>query len=225
MFNLSTFYQSKEWGDLLRILKQERVNEMGFIICEHCGRPIVKKYDCIGHHKEELTAANVNDVGISLNPDNIALVHHKCHNAIHERFGYEYKKIYIVHGAPCSGKTSYVREVAGAEDIVLDIDNIWQCISTNDRYVKPNRLKPNVFNIRDTILDQILTGLGYWRNAYIIGGYPYEAERERMRSLYGAELIHIDTDAEECLKRAAERPPEYAEYVQEYFDKFQSAAL
>lgn len=61
MFTLSNFYKSKEWTDLLEQLKLERVNSDGEIICEHYSRPIVKKYDCIGHHIEELTEANVNN--------------------------------------------------------------------------------------------------------------------------------------------------------------------
>ncbi len=223
MYTLDNFYQSKAWENFLKNLKNERTNEDGFIICEHCGQPIVLKYDCIGHHVIELTNENVNDVMIALNPENVKLVHHKCHNMIHARFGYEYKKIYIVHGAPCSGKTTYVRNVAGKEDIILDIENIWECISNCERYIKPNRLKVNVFAIRDLILDQILTHTGHWRNAYIIGGYPYISDRERMAELYGAELIHVDTPKEDCLLRAEQRPAEWTEYIEEYFEKFQAS--
>ena len=77
---LDTFYRCKEWENLLRVLKLERVNEAGELICEHCGKPITRAYDAIGHHKEELTPENVNDANVSLNPANIAFVHHKCHN-------------------------------------------------------------------------------------------------------------------------------------------------
>lgn len=54
MFTLSNFYKSKQWEDLLEQLKLERVDSNGDIVCEHCHKPIVKKYDCIGHHKIEL---------------------------------------------------------------------------------------------------------------------------------------------------------------------------
>ena len=54
MFTLNNFYKSKEWESLLEQLKLERVNSEGEIVCEHCHKPIVKKYDCIGHHKIEL---------------------------------------------------------------------------------------------------------------------------------------------------------------------------
>ena len=221
MFSLSTFYQSREWISLLNIIKDERTNEEGFIICEHCGKPIVAKYDCIGHHKEELTELNVNDYNISLNPDNIALVHHKCHNIIHERFGTYTRKVYIVHGAPCSGKSSFVASVANKEDLIMDMDAIWQMISNNELYVKPGRLKQNVFAVRDCILDQIKTRAGQWRAAYVIGGYPLPMERQRLATMLGAELIHIDTSKEECLARAADRPGDWTKFIEEYYEKYQ----
>ena len=86
MFTLDNFYKSDEWRNLLNVLKSERERE-GVLYCEHCGKPIIKKFDCIGHHKHELTNANVNDYNISFNPDNIMLIHHKCHNIIHEDLG------------------------------------------------------------------------------------------------------------------------------------------
>ena len=221
MFSLSTFYQSDEWANLLAIVKDERRNKQGFILCEHCGAPIVAKYDCIGHHKEELTELNVNDYNISLNPSNVALVHHRCHNQIHERFGCYQRKVYLVYGSPCSGKSSFVRDAAGKDDLILDIDAIWEMVSVNERYIKPGRLKQNVFLVRDCLMDQIKTRAGGWRNAYIIGGYPLAPERQRLADMLGAELIHIDTTKEECLLRATERPGEWAKYINEYFDKYQ----
>ena len=220
MYSLSNFYQSKEWANLLRIIKAERLNEEGLNICEHCGKPIILKYDLIGHHKIELTEGNVNDYSISLNPDNISLVHHKCHNIIHERFGSYCRKVYIVHGAPCSGKSSFVRQAANKEDLILDIDSIWEMLTINGRYEKPGRLKQNVFMIRDCILDQIKTRAGGWRNAYVIGGYPLPMERIRLATMLGAELIHIDTTQEECLLRASERPGDWSKYIAEYFEKY-----
>lgn len=45
MFTLSNFYKSKEWQDLLEVLKLERVNGQGELICEHCHKPITRAYD------------------------------------------------------------------------------------------------------------------------------------------------------------------------------------
>lgn len=216
---MKNFYKSDEWALLINQLKLDRVNDDGDLICEYCGKPIIKKYDCIGHHKKELTDANVNDYSISLNPDNIMLVHHRCHNIIHERWGHERpKKVYLVYGPPCSGKTSWVREVAGQDDIVLDMDSIWQMITVNDRYIKRERLKQNVFGIRDCILDQIRMRVGKWKNAYVIGGYPFSMERTRLEQSLGCECIFIYEDKETCLERArvSERHG-WDKYIEQWF--------
>lgn len=228
MYTLKTFYRSKEWEHLIQILKIERVNkEDGILYCEHCGKPLIHKYDIIGHHKTELTETNVNDVNISLNPENIMLIHFRCHNEIHQRFGYEQQKVYIVYGSPLSGKTTFVKENSTKDDLILDMDNIYNMLNfTNDKYYKSNRIKTNVFIIRDCILDMIKCRTGKWRNAWIIGGYPLPMDRKRLMDATGAELIHIDTSKEECLKRLYNDPErqqviiEWEQYINDYFNKF-----
>lgn len=216
MFTLDNFYKSKEWLSLLERLKLERVNSYGELICAYCGKPIVKKYDCIGHHVDELTEANVNDYRISLNPNKILLIHHKCHNKIHERFGGFKQNVYIVYGSPCSGKSTWVNEVAYNDDLIIDMDKIWECICNSDRYHKPNRLKINAFGIRDTLLDMVKCRTGMWRNAYVIGTYPLASDRERLSKLLGAELIFIDETKDTCLSRA--KNSDWINYINEWFD-------
>ena len=206
MYNLDTFYRSKEWESLLKVIKNERVNEDGELICWHCGKPITKKYDCIGHHTVYLTDENVNMTEVSLNPKLIELVHHKCHNKIHNKFGYKRKEIYLVYGSPLSGKSSYVESVAEPGDLIVDIDNIWECVSGLDRYTKPGRLNAVVFSIRDKLLECVKYRVGKWNNAYIIGGYPLIGERERLCKELGAREIYIESTKEECLKRLDLKP-------------------
>lgn len=219
--SLYNFYRSKEWERLLIVLKNERIDNAGNIICEHCGKPIVRAYDCIGHHKLELTEENYTDANISLNPDNIALVHHRCHNQIHNKLGYSGRQVFIVYGSPLSGKTSYVAEAMNEGDLIIDLDNIWQAVSGCDRYVKPNRLKSVVFSVRDNLLESVKYRRGKWLNAYIIGGYPYEAERLRLADQLGARLIHIDTDKDECLQRLENcedrDKTEWSKYINDYW--------
>lgn len=222
MFTLKTFYKSRQWEGLLKVLKAERLGEDGALHCEHCGKPIVKAYDCIGHHKLELTEQNVNDYSISLNPDNIMLVHHRCHNAIHERFGHvRPKEVFLVYGPPCSGKSTWVKETAGQEDIVLDIDNIWQMISINDRYIKPGRLKANVFGVRDCILDMIRTRTGNWKRAYVVGGYPLAMDRQRLEQSLGSSSVFVFEEKEVCIARArAENREGWEKYIEQWFDDY-----
>ena len=85
MFKLFDFYRSKEWQRFRDIVISERMHDDGFVYDEITGKPIVKKHDIILHHKIELTEDNVNDYSVSLNPDNIMIVSHKTHNAIHNK--------------------------------------------------------------------------------------------------------------------------------------------
>lgn len=217
-YTLDNFYKSREWERLRAQLMLERVDEQGQLICAHCGRPITKAYDCIAHHKVKLTDDNVNDAAVSFNPDNIELIHFKCHNREHQRYDGFRQRVYLVYGAPCSGKTTWVKEVANQDDLVLDIDSIWEAICTSDKYHKPNRLKANVFGIRDCILDQIRTRQGTWRNAYVIGGYPLRSDRDRLCDLLGAEKIFIDTSMADCLARA--KTEEWKGFVRDWFDAY-----
>ena len=202
--SLYNFYRSKQWENLLRVLRNERIDSQGNIICAHCGKPIVKKYDCIGHHVIELTEENYTDYNISLNPENIQLLHHKCHNLIHNKLFSGHRQVFIVYGSPLSGKSSWVAENMAEGDLIVDMDNIWQCISGCERYVKPNRLKSVVFSVRDNLLESVKYRRGKWLNAYIIGGYPYQAERERLMDMLGAREVFIDTDKDTCLQRLTE---------------------
>ena len=220
IYTLKTFYKSTEWTNLLEIIKLERINSNNELICEYCNKPIILKYDCIGHHKIELTESNVNNYNISLNPDNIMLVHFRCHNQIHKRFGYEpHKRIYIVYGSPCSGKSTWVNSVATDEDIIVDIDKLWEAVSICDKFHKPNRLKANVFGLQDVLLDQIRTRTGKWFNAYIVGTYPLKMDRLRLAQRLNAELIYIECDKETCLSRA--KTKEWKDFIIKWFENFQ----
>lgn len=200
-YKLNDFYRGKEWIKLKNILMLERVNENGEIICACCGKPIVKAYDCIGHHKQELTQENVNNPEISLNPDMVDLVHHACHNRIHHKLCSVQRNVYLVYGPPLCGKSTWVKEVAERGDLIVDMDNIWQCVSGCSRYDKPDRLTGIVFAVRDCLIDQIKLRCGSWRNAYLIGGYPMQGERERLCKMLGAVEILVECSREECLNR------------------------
>lgn len=227
------FYKSKVWEETRKRLFFERLNENGELICQECHQPIVMKYDAILHHcKEELTISNMNNYAISLNPDNLVWLHHACHNKIHCRFGHESQsKVYLVYGSPLSGKSSWVKSVAGKDDLICDMDSIYEMISINPRYIKSDRLKTNVFQIRNCIYDMIKTRTGKFCNAYVIGGFPLQMERKRLREQLGATDVFIECSKEECLERLYKDEErmlvkgEWVEYINDWFDKYQPDEL
>ena len=218
---VSEFYHTKEWENLLKVLRIERLNPYGYIICEYCGKPITKAYDIIGHHKVELTAENVNDAAVSLNPDNIQFVHHRCHNFIHNKLGYAVREVFVVYGAPLAGKSEYVREAMSEGDLVVDIDSIWQCVSGCPRYVKPNRLRSIVFTARNALIEAVRYRQGKWNTAYIIGGYALSSERTRLCKELGAREVCVESTFDDCVHRLDDLPylnrEEWIGYISEWF--------
>ena len=224
---LQDFYRSREWEEFRAVLIEQRRAADGFVYDEVTGKPIVKAYDIILHHKEPLTLANVNDYNISLNPENIQIVSFRTHNEIHLRFGSFTRHIYLVYGCPLAGKKTYVSERAGIHDLVIDLDKIHACISNNPQYIKSGRLADNAFAVRDCLLDMVKTKRGKWVSAWIIGGYAWNGERERICEEYGAEAIFIPCTKEIALERLASvqdgrDKAEYAKHIETWFSRYQA---
>ena len=227
------FYHSKKWEAFRRVIISERTDPDGYVRCAICGKPILKPYDLILHHKTELTDENFRDASVALNPENVECVHFKCHNALHERFvaghGQTFtaadKRVFLVYGAPCSGKSTWVKSTATEDDLIVDLDSIWQMLGISERYDKPVALKSTVFAVRDTLYDSIKYRSGRWHNAYIVTGGALRGDRERLAARVGAdESILIDTPMRECIERAAERGKnsrDWMRYINDWFTCFQ----
>lgn len=224
---LSDFYRSKEWAEFRRVTIESRMHADGFVYCEHCGKPIVKAYDIILHHQTELTLDNVNEADIAFGDSNIQLVHFRCHNDIHNRFGTYTRHIYLVYGSPLSGKSTFTKERAGVHDLIIDIDRIYEAITNNPPYIKSNRVFENVKAVQDCLLDCVKHKRGKWVNAFIISGMPYKGERERFCNEYGAEPILIECDKETALERLASVQDgrdisAWSGYIDTWFNRYQA---
>ena len=197
---IHAFYCRKDYLDLAQACK---IKSGG--VCAKCGG-VFDISELRPHHKVELTLDNIDDVNVTLNPDNIEVLCHDCHNAAHKRFGYAVgaKHVYLVYCSPCAGKTTYVNSVATRNDLIVDLDKIHRAICICGLYDKPDATKRVAFNVRDYLLDEVRTATPRrkWQDAYIIGTYPDRIDRDMFVQDYGAELVHIDTSKEECIKRA-----------------------
>lgn len=219
---LHSFYTSKRWRDFRKVIISERKP-----ICETCGKLISNPLDCeIDHYPIELTVDNVHDVTISLNPDNVRVSCHDCHDKRHNRFGKISRGVHIIYGPPLAGKKTYVLANMMRGDIVVDMDRLYAAVSLMDIYDKPDSLKRNVFALRDTLIDNIKTRTGKWQSAWIIGGYPEKYRREQLADELGAELIYIEASREECIERLAadehrkERYIEWEGYIDRWFEQY-----
>ena len=199
---IHAFYCRKEYLSLAQACK---VASGG--VCARCGE-IFEICDLRPHHIIELTLDNLDDVNITLNPKNIGVLCEDCHNAKHHRFGHAIgqKHVYLVYGSPFAGKQMYVDAVATRNDLIIDLDKIHRSLCVCGLYDKPDATKRVAFDVRDYLLREARTASmrRKWQNAYIIGTYPERLDREEIVREYMAELVHIDTPKEECIKRAYE---------------------
>lgn len=212
-------YQSKAWADLRQTLIAERGMR-----CEECGRIILRSSEIVADHIKELTPDNVTDPAVALNQENIKLICEDCHNRKHVRFGYVNKEVFIIYGAPCSGKTTMVNQLRQRGDVIVDMDRLYSAISGCSLFDKPDNLRQVIFRTRDALLDIIRTRYGRWYNAYIVGGYPHKAAREELARRLNAKLIYCEATKEECLARAELRgtfAKEYKKYILKWFDEYQ----
>lgn len=219
---LKSFYASEAWQKFRMVVISERG-----LRCEHCSETVLKSSELTLHHIEELTPENVHDVNIALNPENIMVVHHECHNEIHGRFGYQPEKgVYIVYGPPLAGHELYVQERMCRGDIVVDMDRLYVAVSMLPDYDKPDNLLANVRGVYNALIDNIKTRYGKWHSAWVIGGFADKYKRERMATELGAELIFCDVSKDECYRRLEAdearryRQDEWRRYIDKWFDSY-----
>lgn len=208
--NASEFYTSQEWRRFRLGLMNERTAADGLLYCEHCGKPILKPSDCIAHHVREITRETLNVPEVTLNPENIQLLHAACHNEVHQRFGHELKgwqrKAYVVFTPPLGSGEAYVRAAKGRGDLVLDTDSLWRSLTAGEGLEKPKELNDIVFSVRKFIIDKIAMRAGTWQRAWVLSSEPYPSGREDLLKQVGGEPIYMDDTEEECLERLHQDP-------------------
>jgi predicted kinase len=210
------FYRSKRW----RKCRDGYFAKAGGI-CELCGKPGEEV-----HHKTFLTPTNINDPNITLNWDNLQLLCKSCHFAIHDmayvlyrakhkrnrgiRNDLEFnedgevverKNVFIVWGAPASGKSKYVADNKGRHDLVVDLDLLVAALSGGQGQRSDDAFK-YALDVRDYLYRLIEERKHYFDAAWIIATLPEKQKREELSRRLRAELVHIDTPRERCIEQA-----------------------
>lgn len=220
-----TFYRSAKWLRCREAyISARRLIDGG--LCECCREKPGEEL----HHKTFLTPDNINDPNITLNHDNLAWLCKDCHFKAHEEAilsglkktkrqsrilndnGYYFdengdllpQKIYVVYGAPASGKTRYVREHKADGDMVVDFDYLQQAISMNGKKDRSVNLISTVLDIREYIYSLVEARKIDCKNIWIVACLPRKEERLALISRLHAEPIYIHATKEECMRHADE---------------------
>lgn len=137
-------------------------------------------------------------------------------------------KVFVVHGAPASGKTSYVMQHKGDNDVVFDFDKVMSALSGLPPHQKNENLISYCTDIRSLIIKRALRSPKVDRT-WIIATNVGDEMKGQLSDI-PVEYIHIDTPKEECLKRIEEDPErqpvakELREAVERYFSPEQRSA-
>lgn len=211
------FYHSKEWKKIRSI-----VFERDKGLCQKCLRE--RDEEVPGdevHHMIWLRPSNINNPDITLNTDNLILLCKDCHIGIHKAStqkkeraqmvnngvyiddigNIKQQKVYIVHGAPGSGKTTFVRNNMEVGDLVVDLDLIKQSISMCSNSESPDNLYHIAESIRESIYKMIEFGQVNARTVWVVSMLPTRKQRSNLARRLNAELIHMEANIETCIDR------------------------
>lgn len=122
--------------------------------------------------------------------------------------------IHVILGAPCSGKSTYVREHAQEGDVIVDYDAIARALGAGG-HMPDGDIKQAAFKAREAAIGYCIeSGCESW----IIHTSPTETQREAYENA-GAEFIEMETDMETCLERAEQdgRPPGTDQAIRDYY--------
>ncbi|MDR2898694.1 MAG: AAA family ATPase [Clostridiales bacterium] len=208
----SWFYNSLKWQKARTAYMISK-----YYICERCGGAAT-----IVHHIKPITPENIHDPHITLDPENLKAVCDDCHAIEHiedTRSGKPARlngiafdengnvirqpNVFLVCGSPSSGKSTYVSENKTEKDIVLDVDYICAALmgEPDNIYANHAYVIEIAVEVRALLHKLISARRGKWERAFVITTTPNIKEIKALSADLNAEIIMIDTDKEECLRR------------------------
>lgn len=125
---------------------------------------------------------------------------------------------FVVAGAPCAGKSSYVRERMRRGEVVVDYDTLHQALSGLGSHEHDKGVRPYVLAARDCVLEELAANEA--AGAWVVTSSPKAAELRRLRELLGAEVVLLRVDREEAHRRCDEdgRPAQWHGFIDNWFE-------
>lgn len=195
--------------------KREVIKRRDDYLCQECKR--------LGITREAEMVHHINPVEIHpekfLENENLISLCNACHEKMHNRgngsltqlgrlyqrgylmrkgIGGKLAKVVFVTGAPCSGKSTYVRERAGRNDLVYDLDELVKTLTLNPLYDKNPIVVDYVMDIRNLILKRLETETEIDTAWIIVTDVKWIKDKYYF---YDVEVVEMTATEEECLKR------------------------
>ena len=110
--------------------------------------------------------------------------------------------VYLIWGAPASGKTTYVKQHMQDGDMVVDLDLIKQSLSMMSKTDTWDTLLEVVLSIREHLYD-LIEKRRVKSDVWVISGLPERDKREEViKKIKADKVIHIKATEKECIERA-----------------------
>ncbi|WP_425539434.1 HNH endonuclease [Microaceticoccus formicicus] len=223
-------YNKKSWTR-----KSDYIKQRDGYLCQECLRRGERTGADHVHHINPVETHS----DLRWENDNLISLCLSCHNKMHHRadrrltrLGRWYQRIYqtvkgnkkmteirFVIGPPCSGKSTYVKEHKGRNDIVYDLDEIVKAITLNELHDKNPKAIEYALDIRHLILTKLETETEF-DTAWIIS--TEMKDRFYDYYLYKPQIIKMPASQTECLYRLHKNPDgrnveETEKVIRDYF--------
>lgn len=137
----------------------------------------------------------------------------------------ETHNVFIISGAPASGKTTYVQNKRKQGDLVFDLDAICAALGgTSELYEDHKPYLDTAFRVRDVIYEQIENRTGKWHDAYVITASNDSNFVEALAERLNGTVIAMKATREQCIEQAKKDERRKAnldkqiEIINEWFD-------
>jgi len=123
------------------------------------------------------------------------------------------RRVTLVCGPPCAGKSRYVADHARPGDVVVDYDAIARSMGSPDAWDHPEPIRMLARSRRTDLEDEVARMPS--GTAWVIRSLPEGDRRAAMaRRLRATDVVVLDVPPEEALRRAAhDRRPSWTESV------------
>lgn len=113
----------------------------------------------------------------------------------------------LVAGAPCSGKSTYVREHAQRGDLIVDSDAIYSALSGLELHDRPEQLRPFVWAAFWAVLREVRNHrrVGEGVPTWVIQTAADAHRRSEYRRMNQAHIVVLETSPDVCAQRARAR--------------------
>ena len=129
----------------------------------------------------------------------------------------------IIMGAPCSGKSTYVRERAQPGDIVIDFDVLAQALGSPDPHDHSKAIRMVAIDMRRTAIASAIQQHANGATVWIVDINPGERMPAYRRA--GAQFVTMTaTPAELHARASAERPERWHGLINEHLVREAKAA-